>query len=254
MKIFNTYYIICFIFFSFLSCEKDDSIITAENEKLLFENQNFKAFNIQSNTTEIIKIKEYLALVERINKQKSIFNLQSLKSTVLKIKAFGGDINLFLWEITDESNIINGFHQKSYLLIGKNIINGNTNFNVYSVRKKNKIIIEEVRDLFTGTIHSYNLTGISDTNYLNLINYMEKKRTICFTSFKSCFDGLQESISENPEDSAVCSFLPCGAINYGVCAIASGSGYIQGNSNYIGDSRCDVIYDESGKNVKDNAE
>jgi hypothetical protein len=234
------------------SCSNDESTVKIDNEKLLFENEIYSVEKVDSDSNEIINIKKYLSLVENKNKQKSIIDIEKLKSQTFKINAFQGDINLFLWEIAEEldkSNKIKGFEEKSYLLIGKNLINSNFNFSIYSVKTKGKIVIEEVKDLFSGSIYSYNLTGINDSEYFMVAEYMQDKRTICFTSFNACFYNLENSIAENPADSALCDFFPCSAINYGVCAIASGSGYIQGNSNYIGNSNCDAIYDSSGNDL-----
>jgi len=130
----------------------------------------------------------------------------------------------------------------------------NQYFNIYSVKTKNDIIIEEIKDLFTGQIHSHNLHSINFDQYMDIAHYIQDKGTICFSSFDNCYYGLQNSIAANPADDALCGLIPCGIINYGVCAIARGSGYIQGTSNYIGDSNCDAIYDRNGNNLKDNAE
>lgn len=111
--------------------------------------------------------------------------------------------------------------------------------------------IEEVFNPISGELLSYNLYGLSESEYFDLINFNPNSAlTTCFTSFRACFRILENSIADSPEDSAICSFMPCSAINYAVCTVMSGSGYIQGESNYIGNANCDVIYDSSGNNIK----
>jgi hypothetical protein len=114
---------------------------------------------------------------------------------------------------------------------------------------KEKVLIEEIVNPFSGNIISYNLSGINESQYKSLYNNTNK-RTICYTSFDDCFQNLQNSIDNDSEDSAICSFFPCSAINYGVCTIAKSSGYIQNASGFIGNNNCSAIYNSKGENVK----
>ncbi|MBI6121464.1 hypothetical protein [Salegentibacter maritimus] len=121
---------------------------------------------------------------------------------------------------------------------------------IHRIYQKGEIKINEIVNVENGNILSYYLNGLSANEYFNLRNF-QNKGTICYTSFNDCVNGLNEEISADPVDNAVCDFLPCATINYGVCTIASGSGYIQGSSNYIGDSNCSSIYNGDGVNIKD---
>lgn len=142
-----------------------------------------------------------------------------------------------------------GFLQNSVLV---KTIDNNLNqfkFYIHRISSRDTIQIEEIVNPFTGQIISYELTGVSEEDYFNV--YVQAySRTICYQSFRACYNSLRASIEEDPEDSAICNILFCDVINYAACVILKGSGYTQDSDAYIGDANCDVIYNGAGQNIK----
>lgn len=119
---------------------------------------------------------------------------------------------------------------------------------IHRIKTKNDITIEEVINVFDGTLISYKLTGISEDDYLNI--YSNSRVAVCYTSFDDCYYNLQNSIASNPLDDMICDLLPCGVINYSACTIMKGSGYTRDSSGYVGDENCEAIYDRDGNDLK----
>ncbi len=79
----------------------------------------------------------------------------------------------------------------------------------------------------------------------NSIKTKGKDVTICFTTFKACFNRTKDG-DGSPTDEMLCEWLPCATMAYAVCSIGQSGGYIQ-DSVFFNRSECDVILGEEKK-------
>ncbi|MFP2996145.1 hypothetical protein ABN763_09540 [Spongiivirga sp. MCCC 1A20706] len=241
---------ICFLISIFLffviSCDKDDN--TDLNSNQLLETGSLKISKLSLNSSYSKKLATTINDVEENNPG---YQFVGFKGFTKKEGHLVDYLDLshrsVIREIFETSGDLNGFKKRSYLVKTTNILTKEYRLHVYRELTKDDISIDEIVNPFSGNTLAYNLKGIKEGSYLELRG-LNTSRTICFTSFNACYNFHTEGLS--PADEAITSFLPWGAIAYGLCSIQEGSGYVRGSNNYRGDSNCDAIYNSSGNDIK----
>lgn len=236
------------------SCH-DDFTNQDNIETVLYESTSLKFTKIENNNLSSNSLFTTVETVKNANDYENpLINVKDNNLFSLDYKNIS--VNIIIQEVIGKSSQeIDGFVMQSFLMksIEKNTGEFTLNrYNIYS--NEFGQYIQEAIDPFDDRPISYFVKGITSEKYFELRGYNHQfltNRTTCFSNFNACISVLNTSVSLDAEDSAICDFLPCNAINYAVCVIGQGSGYHRTSSNYIGDNRCDAVYDANGNDVKE---
>lgn len=216
----------------------------------MFENHHLsiKEYQIDSGKDSSLKESIHKVLTKNGIPTKSPENLDfkfSEKEYLINFKQ--KEFIAFVREIETETETYKGYKRKSYVIKIEGGSSNNFGIFFFDIHRKNNMKIEEVSNIIDNSIIDVNLEGISPKEYNDLKqSSFSKDKPICFTSFNACFNTLNYFQSADPEDSVICDFLSCSAINYIICKIGEQSGYVRGVRGYIGDVNCSVVYNEFG--------
>lgn len=171
------------------------------------------------------------------NNPKAVF-----ASETLNVKTNDNSLNFNLLEVNIGVNLPKEYVVKSYLI---DAISTNNSYKEHIVYIQREISFEgkkivEIIDATTSEITDFDLINLTEEEYNELSSSLGlNARRICFKSFRSCFKKLT---TYDELGQAACEWFPCSTIAYGSCVIASGEGYLQDGSNFIGASNCSHIY------------
>jgi hypothetical protein len=109
--------------------------------------------------------------------------------------------------------------------------------------------IHEVMSPNSGKIISYNLSGISKDEYIELLKiYSDEEvnnisKNTCYTTFDACFEDISDG-NGSSLDQTLCEWFPCKTLAFFACTILEQEGQIEESDCFESCSACDVIVGE----------
>lgn len=197
----------------------------------------YEASYSKINGSETTYIKEWLK-----NNYISKFNQ---KLTFLEsYKGYNKKDNYYFNTLEVNENLFaeNSFNIKSYVIHYKPDYYEYDFLFIQRVISFKESVVVQLISLNENEIIDIDLINITEDDYFSNTFKLPGggKKPICYKSFNSCFKSL--TTFNNPRDQALSDWLPTNTIAYVCCTIASGEGYIQNESDFIGASNCSAIY------------
>ena len=226
------------------------TIIGCSEKKLNFSDshEDFKITSLPKNAEIEFIENNYQNLYSSKNRD---ININDNEMYNIKITSKG--LSYFVSKIQDNLSLSEDFKVENYA-IHFPYTSENQNINIgYIVRKivGNNFTIHEIMSPNSGEIINYNLSGISDEEYIELLKiYSHKKinnislsKTTCYTTFDACFQDLSDG-NGSAEDQVLCEWFPCKTLAYFSCMIIEQEGQIEESDCFESCSACDVIIGE----------